>query len=180
MGNPKGEVVFVCVDYGKTLNPLRYDPRIPVLVFLHRILYYTPGMTTSPKILKFLALITWITGGMFLFLKGYALFIEANDLKPGIALNFLPFPSAVVVGSLKARYLFVPNCRRNLARIDALSDPKLWQFFRAGFFVLLLCMILLGAWMSSRASGNYGMLLAVSSMDLTLSVALLGSLYAFK
>ena len=137
-------------------------------------------MTTSPKTLKFLALLTWITGGTFLFLKGYALFIEANDLRPGTALNFLPFPSAIVVGSLKARYLFVPNCRRNLTRIDSLSDPKLWQFFRVGFFVSLLLMILLGAWLSGWASGDYGMLLAVSSMDLTLSVALLGSLYAFK
>jgi hypothetical protein len=136
-------------------------------------------MTTSPKTLKFLALFTWITGGVVLFLKGYALFAEANGLRPGAALNFLPFPIAAVVGSLKARYLFVPSCRRNLARIDSLPDPRLWQFFRVGFFIFLLSMISLGTWLSGRASGDYDMLLAVSSLDLTLSVALLGSLYGF-
>jgi hypothetical protein len=41
-------------------------------------------------------------------------------------------------------------------------------------------MIWLGFWLSSQAAGEYGMLLAVSSMDLTLSVALLGSLRGFK
>ena len=137
-------------------------------------------MTVSPKTLKFLALFTWITGGVVLLLKGYALFAEANGLRPGAAQNFLPFPIAAVVGGLKARYLFVPSCRRNLARIDSLPDPRLWQFFRVGFFIFLLSMILLGAWLSNRASGDYGMLLAVSSVDLTLSVALLGSLYGFK
>lgn len=138
------------------------------------------GMTITPKTLKFLALFTWITGGVVLFLKGYALFAEANGLRPGAAMNFLPFLSAAVIGGLKARYLFVPNCRRNLARIDSLSDPHPWQFFRAGFFVFLISMILLGAWLSDRASGDYGMLLVVASVDLTLSVALLGSLYGFK
>ena len=141
---------------------------------------YTSVMAISPKALKFLALLTWITGGVVLFLKGYALFAEANGLRPGAALNFLPFPIAAVVGSLKARDLFVHICRRNLARIDSLPDPHPWQFFRVRFFIFLLSMILLGAWLSSRASGDYGMLLAVSSIDLTLSVALLGSLYGFK
>ncbi len=141
---------------------------------------YTPRMTISSKALKFLALLTWITGGVVLFLKGYALFVEANGLRPGAALNFLPFPIAAVVGGLKVRYLFLPTCYRNLARIDSLSDPHPWQFFRARFFIFLLSMILLGVWLSSRASGDYRMLLAVSSLDLTLSVALLGSLYGFK
>ena len=137
-------------------------------------------MTASSTALKSLALLTWITGGVILFLKGYTLFAEAEDLRPGAALNLLPFPIAVIVGGLKARYLFVPNCRKNLARIDALRDPKPWQFFRIGFFFFLLSMIWLGFWLSGQAAGEYGMLLAVSSMDLTLSVALLGSLYCFK
>jgi len=137
-------------------------------------------MTASSTALKSLALLTWITGGVILFLKGYTLFAEAEDLRPGAALNLLPFPIAVIVGGLKARYLFVPNCRKNLARIDALRDPKPWQFFRIGFFFFLLSMIWLGFWLSGQAAGEYGMLLAISSMDLTLSVALLGSLYCFK
>jgi hypothetical protein len=137
-------------------------------------------MTTSPKILKLLALLTWITGGVVLFLKGYALFAEAESLRPGVALNFLPFIIAFTSGGLKARYLFLPACQKNLSRIDALNDPKPWQFFRAGFFVFMFTMITLGAMLSRWATGNYSALLTVSSVDLTLSVALLGSLGGFK
>jgi hypothetical protein len=137
-------------------------------------------MATSRRPLKLFALLTWITGSVILLLKGYDLFREAMTLRPGAALNFLPFGVAVIVGGLKIRYLFVPACRKNLARIDALSDPKLWQFFRVGFFIFLFSMILLGAWLSRAASGNYGFLLAVSSLDLTLSVGLGGSLGGFR
>jgi len=149
-------------------------------LLLERIFRYNHTMTVSSTALKSLALLTWITGGVILSLKGYALFAEAEDLRPGAALNLLPFPIAVVAGGLKARFLFVPNCRRNLARIDALRDPKPWQFFRIRFFIFLLSMIWLGYWLSGRAAGEYGMLLAVSSLDLALSVALLGSLYCYK
>ncbi len=137
-------------------------------------------MIVSHRVLNLLALFTWTTGGVVLLLKGYALFAEADSLRPDSALHYLPFPVAIVVGGLKARYLFLPSCRRNLSRIDSLSEPGPWQFFRPWFFIFLLSMILLGVWLSGWASGNYGKLLAVSSMDLTLSVALLGSLVGFK
>jgi len=137
-------------------------------------------MSISPRTLKFLALLTWLTGGVVLFLKGYALFSEAAGLRPGAELNSLPFIIALLAGGFKARYLFLPACRKNLARINSISDPKPWQFFRIGFFIFLFTMIMLGAWLSRWASGQYGMLLVVSSVDLTLAVALLGSLRGFK
>ena len=137
-------------------------------------------MTVSHQTLKLMAMLTWIIGGVVLFLKGYDLFAQAAGLRPGVELNFLPFIISLPVGGLKARYLFLPGCLRNLARIDVLKDPKLWQFFRMGFFIFLFSMILLGAWLSRWAAGNYGMLLAVASVDLTLSVALLGSLGGFR
>ena len=137
-------------------------------------------MTTSHNTLKLFALLTWIIGGLILLLKGYVLFAEAAGLRPGAELNSLPFLIAIPVGGLKARYLFLHACRKNLDRIDALCNPRPWQFFRMGFFIFLLTMISLGAWLSGRAEGNYGMLITVSSIDLTLSVALLGSLGGFR
>ena len=125
-------------------------------------------------------MLTWIAGGIILFMKGYDLSRQAAALRPGVILNYLPFAVAAVVGGLKVRYLFVPACRRNLTRIDSLSEPKPWQFFRVGFFIFLFSMIALGAWMSRAAAGNYGFLLAVSSLDLALAVALMGSLGGFR
>ena len=137
-------------------------------------------MSVSRTTLKFLALLTWITGGVVLFFKGYALFAGAADLRPGADLNSLPFIIAVPAGALKIRYIFMPACRKNLARIESLPDPRAWQFFRPGFFAFLFTMVTLGAFMSRWAEGNYGAMLTVASVDLTLSVALIGSLSGFK
>lgn len=137
-------------------------------------------MAATHGALKFLALITWLTGGLVLFFKGYSLWAEADGLRPGAALNYIPFPAAAVAGVLKVKYLFLPSCRRNLLRIESLPDPRPWQFFRPGFFLFLFSMILLGALMSRHAAGHYTALLVVSTIDLTLSVGLLGSLKGFK
>ena len=137
-------------------------------------------MVVSRNTLKLLAMLTWITGGVMLFLKGYALVAEALALKPGTALSYLPFPIAAALGSIKARYIFLPACWKNLARIEALPDPKVWQFFRPGFFLFLITMISLGVYLSRWAEGNYGALVTVASIDLALSVALFGSLGGFK
>ena len=96
-----------------------------------------------------------LVNGLILLAKGYALFREAAALRPGAPLNYLPFAVGIVVGSLKVRYVFVPACQKNLARIDALAAPKLWQFFRPGFFLGLALMITLGATLSRAAQGNY-------------------------
>lgn len=137
-------------------------------------------MRPSPLTLKILAALTWATGGIVLLFKGYALVLEAMELQPGRILNYFPLLTGFVIGSLKARYLFSRSCQRNLYRIDSLADLKLWQFFRPGFFLFLASMILLGAGLSSIAHGHYCMLIGVSTLDLTISMALLGSLYAFR
>jgi hypothetical protein len=176
----KRQQLSVWLYKGKSQVPRFHSLITLTILFLCSFTGYNPGMAASPGTLKLLALLTWVIGGVVLFLKGYALIAEAGGLRPDQALNYLPVFIAAAVGSLKARHLFFPSCRRNLVRIDSLSEPKWWQFFRPAFFVFLLCMILLGAWMSRQASGNYSMLLAVSSVDLTLSVALLGSLVGFR
>ena len=137
-------------------------------------------MRTSPTVLKILAAATWSIGGIVLLYKGCSLLIEAWRLQPAVILNCFPVLTGIVIGALKARFLFSHSCRKNLERIDSLPDPKLWQFFRPAFFFFLILMILLGVWLSWMAHGEYGMLIGVSSLDLTISVALLGSLNVFK
>ena len=137
-------------------------------------------MRVSPTVLKILAAATWSIGGIVLLYKGCALLIEAWRLQASGIMNYFPLPAGFVIGALKARYLFSHSCQKNLERIDSLTDPKLFQFFRPKFFLFLIAMILLGVLLSQLAHGRYGMLIGVSSLDMTISVALLGSLYAFK
>jgi hypothetical protein len=87
--------------------------------------------------------------------------------------------TALLLGGLKARFLFSKSCDRNLARIAALDRPRIWQFFNPGFFVALAVMILTGAASSRLAHNHYSLLLGVAVLDLGIAIALLGSSHVF-
>ena len=70
-------------------------------------------------------------------------------------------------------------CRKNLDRIAALNDPQLWQAFRPGFYDFLTTMVLLGATLSSLAIDNYPALIALVILDISIAIALLGSIQVF-
>ncbi len=105
--------------------------------------------------------------------------MEAELLKPDQHWPWTAAIVAVLIGGINAKVLFSKNCRKNLARIAALDQPKIWQFFRPVFFMLLFLMILVGATLSNLAHGNYPFLLAIAALDLAIAIALLGSSYVF-
>ncbi len=136
-------------------------------------------LTASHHTLKILAALVWYIGGIVLLIKGSSLLMEAKLLQPD---NHWPWTAAIVallIGGIKAKFLFSKSCRKNLARIAALDQPKIWQFFRPVFFLLLLLMILIGAELSNLAHGIYPFLLAIAALDLAIAIALLGSSYVF-
>jgi hypothetical protein len=135
--------------------------------------------TVSTRSLNVLAALVWYIGGIVLLLKGGSLLAEAASLRPGLAWPWLAIGLALLAGGLKARFLFSRSCEKNLARIAALERPRIWQFFRPGFFVALAVMILTGAVLSRLAHNHYAALIAVATLDLALAVALLGSSYVF-
>ena len=135
--------------------------------------------TTSTRTLKILAALLWYVGGIILVSKGSSLLIEANMLKPGQNWTWLAVVIGLFIGGLKAKYIFSKSCRKNLARIDLLSKPKVWLFFRPRFFLFLVIMIVLGATLSGMAHANYPFLISVAILDFSLATALLGSSYIF-
>lgn len=133
----------------------------------------------SKHTLKILAALVWYTGGIVLLLKGGRLLLEAKALKPEQNWIYFAPIAALCIGGLKAKFLFHKVCQKNLARIDALDRPQLWEFFRLGFFVFLAAMILLGMTLSRLAHGSYPFLLGVATLDLSIATALLASSVAF-
>jgi hypothetical protein len=121
----------------------------------------------------------WYLGGIVLLLKAYSLLAEAKHINPAPFWLWVGVGAGVLIGGLKAKYLFSKACKKNLARIAALEQPKLWQFFKPGFFLGLALMIMLGATLSRVAQGSYPFLIAVAAIDLTIAVALLGSSIVF-
>jgi hypothetical protein len=136
-------------------------------------------LVVSTRSLKILAALVWYVGGTLLLLKGSSLLVEADALKPAEGWPWLAAVAGLFLGGLKARFLFNRSCQRNLDRIAALDRPRVWQFFRPGFFVALTVMILVGATLSSLAHSNYPFLIGVAILDLGIGIALLGSSYVF-
>ena len=65
---------------------------------------------------------------------------------------------------------------------EVLSHYRLYLVYslgRLGFYVFLITMVLLGATLSKLATGHYSALLALVVLDLSIAIALLGSLRQF-
>ena len=133
----------------------------------------------SARSLVILSALFWFGGGFILLIKGASLVMAARRLAPG---NFWPVVillSGLIIGMVKARYLFFKSARKNLSRINTLVQPRWWQFFRPAFFIFLVLMIAAGAMLSRLSHGNYGLLLAVALLDFSVAVGLIGSSTVF-
>ncbi|MGD9900408.1 MAG: hypothetical protein AB7T22_14885 [Calditrichaceae bacterium] len=136
-------------------------------------------MFVSKQTLKILAGLIWYIGGMMMLLKGGRLLAEANSIHPGTWWIWIIVSAGVLIGIIKAKFLFNKSCHKNLNRIESLERPRIWQFFRAGFFAALFLMILTGALLSKAAHGNFTFLLAVAVIDFAIATALLLSSHVF-
>lgn len=136
-------------------------------------------LTVSTRTLNVLAAFVWYVGGIVLLLKGSSLLAEAHSLRPEHGWLWLAAVAGSFIGGAKAKFLFSRTCQKNLSRITSLDRPGIWQFFSPWFFVFLAVMILAGATLSRLAHNNYSFLIGVGILDLSISVALLGSSYVF-
>ncbi len=136
-------------------------------------------LTVSTRTLNILAAFVWYVGGIVLLLKGGSLLVEAYSLKSEQDWLWIAAVTGPFIGGIKARFLFSKSCQNNLARIGALDQPRIWQFFSPWFFAILAVMILAGSTLSRLAHNNYVFLISVGILDLSIAVALLGSSYVF-
>jgi hypothetical protein len=134
----------------------------------------------SPRTLKRLAALLWYSGVIILLFKSTALFIQAEQLQPDQLWIWLAVIGGLLLGAIKANYLFKRICIRNLRRIDALPQPQIWHFYRIQFFIFLFLMVTLGGYLSRLAQGDYTLLLVVAAIELSIATALLGSSGCFR
>lgn len=134
---------------------------------------------TSKKTLVVLAAVVWYIGAVMLFRSGLELLSQARELRPDSTWHWLFIALGVVLGVLQARTLFTRSCRRNIQRIQELEDPKLWEFFRPGFFLALVGMISTGVLLDHLSKGIYMFMLFVAGLDFALTISLLGSSLVF-
>lgn len=135
--------------------------------------------TVSTRTLNLLAALIWYIGGIRLLQKGISLLLEADVMEPGLAWPWIAGFAGLFLGGLKAKFIFTNSIKKNMIRIDELSQPKIWQFFSPGFIVALTIMIFAGVTLSRMAHGNYPYSIGVAILDLGIAIALLGSSYVF-
>ena len=135
--------------------------------------------SASVRSLVILSALFWYGGGFVLLIKGASLAIAACRLDSSSFWPGMVLASGVAIGIVKARYLFARSCRKNLSRINALAQPRWWQFFRPGFFIFLVLVMAAGATLSHLSQGNYHFLLAVALLDFSVAVGLIGSSYVY-
>lgn len=133
----------------------------------------------STRTLKLLASLIWYSGFIILFIKSSGLLLDAESIKPNQLWTWLAIFSGLLIGAIKARYLYSRLCIKNLNRINALKQPKLWHFYRLRFFFFLFLMIVLGRFLSQIAHDNYPILIIMAIVELSVATALLGSSYCF-
>ncbi|MCJ7735596.1 MAG: hypothetical protein MUP11_13740, partial [Anaerolineales bacterium] len=106
--------------------------------------------------------------------SGLELIIQARELRSN-PWQWIFIAIGIVLGILQAYTIFTGACRKNIRRIDQLEDPRLWQFFRPGFFIALAAMISSGVMLDYFSQGHYFFMLGVAALDFALAISLLGS-----
>lgn len=134
---------------------------------------------TSHRTLKILAVLVWLVGGVMMLRKSSELFREAHMLSSTPFWAWICVGLGILLGSIKAHFVFRKSCLKNLQRIDALQEPKCWQFYSPQFFLMLALMISAGVMLSRLAHGNFPFLLSVAVLDLSIATALLISSQVF-
>ena len=137
-------------------------------------------MKIRRQTLKKLAALVWLTGVAVLLIKSSRLFMDAHGCGAGPAVLAVSVSAGVIIGWVKARFMFETICMKNLTRIDSLEHPRIWQFYRKRFFVFLFLMISLGRYLSAVSQGNRFLLLSLAVTELSIAVALGLSSRCFK
>ncbi|MFQ5687947.1 MAG: hypothetical protein ACE5GV_14955 [Candidatus Scalindua sp.] len=134
-------------------------------------------LTVSTRTLNVLAALVWYVGGIVLLIRGSTLLVEAHTLRPETYWICIVIAAGLCLGGFKGVFIFSKSCQKNIARVGAIKQPKVWQFFKPRFFVVLAVMIMFGATLSRLALtyNSYLFLIGVSIVDIDIGIALLWS-----
>lgn len=136
-------------------------------------------MPVSRLTLIIIAAFVWYGGGIALLFKSSSLVKGAYALDSQSIWVYATPVLGIIIGFVKARFIFFHACKKNIVRIRALPRPRIWQCFRPGMLIFLAIIIPAGAWMSRAAEGNFGYLCGVAALDLSIATALLTSSLTF-
>ena len=137
-------------------------------------------LTATKATLVKLAALVWFSGVVVLLFKSTVMLIEAVKIGAPVSVAVSAVIAGLIIGMIKAKYFFIRICKSNIKRIFALKSPKIWQFYRMRFFFFLFLMITLGNYSYSLFNNSVFLLVALSVLELSISIALLISGKCFR
>jgi len=130
-------------------------------------------MTVSHKLLLSIAALIWFTGGLFLLFKGYDLIAGAYTVRQNIPAPAAFLLAGLLLGIIKAVFIFNKSSIENIERIRKLDRPEVWQFYKPGLQVFLIIIIPSGIMLSKFSSGTFYPALSVGAVDISIGTALI-------
>ncbi len=122
----------------------------------------------------------WYCGGVVLVIKGFVMLKAAYNLDSAMLWTVITFLGGVLLGLIKAKFIFTHALKKNLKRIQNLSLPVYpWQCYRIGFFIFLAAMITLSKFMTSWSEGQYLYIQLIAALDFSIATALLSTGFIF-
>ncbi len=137
-------------------------------------------LTATRANLVKLAAVVWFSGVVILLFKSTIILIEAVKLGAPVSVAVSTVITGLVIGMIKAKYLFIRICKSNIKRIYSLKSPKIWQFYRIRFFFFLFLMITLGNYAYRLFHNSIFLLFTLAVLELSISTALLISGKCFR
>ncbi len=95
-------------------------------------------LTASYRVLYILAALVWCIGGIVLMIKGCSQLLEAELLQPDQHWPWTAAIIALLIGSIKATFLFSKSCRKNLAENCRSGSTENLAVFQACFLFIFI------------------------------------------
>jgi hypothetical protein len=95
---------------------------MPVMPLIFMGLMLLPFRLSSGQ-LKGLAFFLWLTGGLVLAIRG-GLFMAQDPSRPAMGLLLGACALALIIGLAKGRFVLSKTSRRNIERLEALTEPQ--------------------------------------------------------
>lgn len=137
-------------------------------------------LNTTKTTLFRLAALVWFTGVVVLLVKSVTIIREAVEIGAPVPVAISALAAGIVIGMIKAKYLFIHICKKNIERIQALESPKIWQAYRTRFYFFLVLMITFGKYAYHFSNSSAFWLMALAILELSISTALFISGNCFR
>jgi hypothetical protein len=153
-------------------------PNIPIMPFVILVLFLLP-IKLQPQQLKKLAFSIWMAGGVVLTILGVSrlMGVQEGVMPPSPAILAMALVASIVIGVAKGKFVLGKTATRNLARLNALTEPqkpihvycvRSWVIIAlmVGISVLLNSGVLpLELWLRGAINIGIGLALVVSSFN---------------